>query len=262
VGRVRVAPRDRRNIAKANEGTRRPADDSVPHLLDVVVGPVRLHIEPSASDVDTSRRYVGRLAADGAEDARDRQLKLRQPSEVELHLDLACREAPGLGASNAGHCFQPLLQSFGEILQLEPWRSLRYERDLRDVDVVRPAFANGQAREVRRKIGPERVHLPHDLVVFAVCVHRHVELDEDDGQSIPDRRLHILEVLERVQPLLDFVDDQLLEIRGVRSGVNGDDREVRRGERRVLAARDRQPRRQAEHGEHGEDQNCELVVLD
>ncbi len=255
-------PVDLRHVAHAHRFAARDRDHRVAHLVQALVAARGLETEGARSEVDESRRDVGVLALHRGDHLPGREPELGHALEVERYAQLALRQRPALRGAHARHGLEQVLQGARPVLQLHVRRVRGDQRELHDVHQARADLADLQVLDLRGQRRPQRVDLARDLVVLLLRVREGLELQRREGDPVADRGLHLLDVFELGQPVLDRLGDQALEVLRVRARMDRGDEEAGDLEVGILLARHVHEGEPADDDEAQERDQRELVAAD
>ncbi len=129
----------------------------------------------------------------------------------DLDRDLVVADACDLHVGNLGHRGQVVLDPVRQLFE-SPFRGVAGHRDLDD-----PATASHlrdfRLLGIRREAG-DPVHFGLDFVQALARILAQVQLDEHDSNALGGRGVDLAHALDRLDPLLDALDDPFLDLLG------------------------------------------------
>src|SRR6516162_4362826 len=255
-------PADLRYIAHPHDAPAGGGNHRVTHLLERLVAAEGLEAEAARTDIERAGGDVGVLALQRLHDLLSLQSQLGHALQVELHAQLACRVGPALRGAHAIDGLQQILQLPRVVLELAVRRIRRNQRDLHDVDQPGADAADLDLLHLGRQFRPQGMHLALDLIVLAVGIGAGVELDVGEGQPVVDGRLHLVDIIELGELVLDGLYHQLLELLGIGARIDGGDLRGGNLEVGVFLARRALEGEPAKRRETQENHNGERVAAD
>ncbi len=262
VGFLGRTPGDLGDVAHPDDASVATRHDGFRDLVERVVAAGGLEVVLAEPDVHSAAGHGGVLAAHRHLHQPERHAGTAHALEVDRDAHLRLGHGPVLAEANARDFLERVAQVLGEFLELAVAGRVAHQRKLHDVDEARPRLAHLERGEVCRQLRADAVHLADDLVVFLVRIGVPAEFGLDDADAVERAAVHLFQVVELADGVLDRVDDEALDVHRVCARVDGHDRRDRNVELRVLGPRDVEQRVDADGDQQPEQHQRELPAPD